>query len=99
MSANSGAPNSGPPPPAKPDQYAAPVTFTPEMLALLPHDNQGPKLNAVIWLLTGISAVFLSLRIYCKFLRHNRPWWDDYVLIAAWVRMDHLTKSIVLIGT
>lgn len=69
----------------QPQQYAAPAAPTPEELALLPHDNGGPKLNAVIWLLTGISAVFLGLRVYCKFLRHKGLWWDDYLLIMAWV--------------
>ncbi len=59
---------------------------TPQQLAMLPHDNAGPKLDAVMWIMVVISAMFLSLRIYCKFLRHNGLWWDDYVLIASWVR-------------
>jgi hypothetical protein len=32
-----------------------------------------------------LSAAFLGLRIYCKFLRHRSLWWDDHILIAAWV--------------
>jgi len=59
--------------------------MTPEMLAALPHDNDGPKLNAVIWTLTGVSAVFLALRLYCKTSRAKGMWWDDWVLLAAWV--------------
>ena len=57
----------------------------PEVLAALPHDNGGPMLVVVIWVLSGLALLFLSLRIYCKFLRHSGLWWDDYVLIASWV--------------
>ncbi|CAK7226338.1 hypothetical protein SEUCBS140593_006208 [Sporothrix eucalyptigena] len=53
----------------------------------LPHDNQAPQLNFTIWLLTGLSLGFLSLRIYCKFLRGRGLWWDDYVLITSWVSL------------
>jgi len=51
----------------------------------LPHDDQGSQLNFTIWLLAALSCGFLSLRIYCKFLRGRGLWWDDYVLCAAWV--------------
>ena len=54
----------------------------------LPHDDLGPQLNLVFWLLTGLAFGFLSLRIYCKYLRGRRLWWDDYLLIASWVRLD-----------
>ncbi len=70
---------------AAPQQYAAPAAPTPEELAALPHDNGAPKLNAVVWVLTGLSGAFLALRIYCKFSRRKGLWWDDYLLIAAWV--------------
>jgi hypothetical protein len=52
----------------------------------LPHDDHGPRLNIAIWFLTGVAAVFLSLRLYCKHIRQNKLWWDDYVLIVAFVR-------------
>ena len=52
----------------------------------LPHDDHGPRLNVAIWFLTGVAAIFLSLRLYCKRLRQNILWWDDYILIAAFVR-------------
>ncbi len=54
---------------------------------MLPHDDDGPQLNFTIWLLAVLSFGFLSLRIYCKFLRGRGLWWDDYVLVAAWVRL------------
>jgi hypothetical protein len=51
----------------------------------LPHDNYGPQFNAAIWVLTGIAAVFLALRMYCKQIRSKKLWWDDYILFASFV--------------
>jgi hypothetical protein len=51
-----------------------------------PHNTYGPRLNIAIWFLTGVAAIFLGLRLYCKRIRRNKLWWDDYVLIAAFVR-------------
>ncbi|KAK0648575.1 hypothetical protein B0T16DRAFT_325546 [Cercophora newfieldiana] len=48
-------------------------------------EDYGPQVNFIIWLLTAVSAAFLALRVYCKFLRHRGLWWDDHVLIASWV--------------
>lgn len=48
-------------------------------------EDYGPQVNFTIWLLTALSAAFLALRVYCKFLRHRGLWWDDHMLIAAWV--------------
>lgn len=71
--------------PPKPDQYADPLAPTPDQLAALPHDNAGPKLNAIIWILTALSGCVLGLRIYCRLSRRKGLWWDDGFLIAAWV--------------
>lgn len=71
---SSDVPAAGGPPPMTPEQFAA-----------LPHDNLGPKLNAVIWALTGVSAIFLTLRFYCKTVLSRGLWWDDWILAAAWV--------------
>ncbi|KAK4220957.1 hypothetical protein QBC38DRAFT_462003 [Podospora fimiseda] len=46
--------------------------------------DYGAQINFTIWLLTALSAAFLALRVYCKFLRHRGLWWDDHVLIASW---------------
>lgn len=53
----------------------------------LPHDDHGPRLNIAIWFLTGVAAVFLSLRLYCKRIRQKKLWWDDYILIAAFIAL------------
>jgi hypothetical protein len=52
---------------------------------LPPSTDFGPQINFTLWLLTALSAAFLSLRVYCKFLRHRGLWWDDHFLIASWV--------------
>jgi len=62
-----------------------PPPLTPEQLAALPHDDARAYLRTTIWTLIAISALFLGARIYCKFLRHRGLWWDDYILIGAWV--------------
>ncbi|KAH6673264.1 hypothetical protein B0J14DRAFT_67274 [Halenospora varia] len=53
----------------------------------LPHDDYGPRLNIAIWFLTGVATVFLTLRLYCKHIRQKKLWWDDYILIAAFVAL------------
>ncbi len=49
------------------------------------HEDLGPQLNLVFWLLTSLSLVFLGLRLYCKIYRGRNLWWDDHFLIASWV--------------
>ncbi|KAK0665303.1 hypothetical protein QBC41DRAFT_258551 [Cercophora samala] len=50
-----------------------------------PTVDYGHQINFTIWFLTALSAAFLALRVYSKFLRHRGLWWDDHVLIASWV--------------
>ena len=54
-------------------------------LSLLPKDDLGPGIRAGVWILVALSGVFLGLRVYCKQRRHSRLFWDDTILIAAWV--------------
>ncbi len=51
-----------------------------------PTDSRGTYINSSIWVLQGLAGVFLALRVYCKFIRRRGFWWDDYLLIAGWVR-------------
>ncbi len=55
--------------------------------AAQPHDDLGPRLDAVNWSLTTLAAVFLVLRIYCKVSRRGRLWWDDGILVVSWVSL------------
>lgn len=45
----------------------------------------GPTLDIVVWVLISLSGLIMGLRLWCKWLRHRGLWWDDYVLISAWV--------------
>ncbi len=51
----------------------------------LPHDDYGPQLNAIIGLMLVLSAAFVFTRTYLKVQQHRKLWWDDYVLLFAWV--------------
>lgn len=53
------------------------------------------QLNLSIWLLAGLALVFLVLRLWSKFLRRRKLWWDDYLLVAAWVRERKPTYPFV----
>ena len=57
------------------------------------HEDLGQQLNIAFWLLTSLATLFLALRIYCKFERVRSLWWDDYLLIAAWVRNSSVQCS------
>jgi hypothetical protein len=56
--------------------------------------DYGPQLHIVDWVLVGVSLVFLVLRVYCKIWRHRGLWWDDHILIAAWVMSRALEHSL-----
>ncbi|KAK6212544.1 hypothetical protein LQW54_005128 [Pestalotiopsis sp. IQ-011] len=62
----------------------------------LPHDNYGPQVNACIWALSSLAGAWLALRIYCKFIRHRRLWWDDYILLGSWLMLLGGNISITL---
>lgn len=65
-------------------------TLTPEEFAALPHGSDATRFLVVAWLLIALSAFVLVLRLYCKFHRHNRLWWDDHILVASWVSLDFI---------
>lgn len=48
-------------------------------------ESRGVAIGAVTWILTIAALVFLSLRVYCKCNRVGSLWYDDYVIIFAWV--------------
>ncbi|KAK3326664.1 hypothetical protein B0H66DRAFT_472667 [Apodospora peruviana] len=53
----------------------------------LQNDDLGPTTRVAIWVLAGVSLLFIVLRVYCKFVRHRRLHSDDYFAIAAWVAL------------
>jgi hypothetical protein len=48
-------------------------------------DDRGPNILATTWALTGLSGIFLAVRIGCKLRTKRRLWWDDHVLAVSWV--------------
>jgi hypothetical protein len=39
-----------------------------------------------LWCLQAGATLFLSARLWTKLTRRHGVWWDDYILIATWVR-------------
>lgn len=52
-------------------------------------ESMAPLIRIVCWFLVSISGLFLSLRLYCKYLQSRGLWWDDHVLVMAWVCPPH----------
>src|SRR5690348_7752865 len=78
----------GPLPPGDPSQPGynnIPGGLTPEQFALLPHDSAAGRLVISIWVMNVVALLFLLARCYCKWLRHRGLWWDDGILIGAYV--------------
>ncbi|KAK5651450.1 hypothetical protein OQA88_12457 [Cercophora sp. LCS_1] len=55
------------------------------MLEFNPRLDYGSRLNAIIWLMISVAAIFLFTRLYLKNCQNRGLWWDDYALLAAWV--------------
>ncbi|KAK4174463.1 hypothetical protein QBC36DRAFT_218389 [Triangularia setosa] len=56
-----------------------------DQLRLDPTIDYGSQLNATVWLLISVSAVFLFIRLYLKKCQNRGLWWDDYFLMGSWV--------------
>lgn len=50
-----------------------------------PIPNRGPETSAGLWILVSFSTAFLAARLYLKMYRLKGLWWDDYILVLAWV--------------
>lgn len=57
-------------------------------------ESRGPEVDMALWILTAVSSLSLSLRLYCKSYKHKDLWLDDWILILSWVRA---AKFLVLI--
>ncbi|KAI0380604.1 hypothetical protein F5Y04DRAFT_289313 [Hypomontagnella monticulosa] len=47
--------------------------------------NVETSIHVGIWCMVGVSLAALLLRFYCRLSRQKSLWWDDIVLIVAWV--------------
>lgn len=51
-------------------------------------------LNAVGWVLTGLSTIFISARLYARLgLGSSRVGWDDWCMLAAYVSIPEYLMS------
>jgi hypothetical protein len=57
------------------------------------NDSYGAAILGVCWLVEILSTIFIGLRLYCKMKRSKHLWWDDYVLLAAWVRCAEVQQQ------
>ncbi|KAK5131242.1 hypothetical protein LTR08_001211 [Meristemomyces frigidus] len=48
-----------------------------------PDDNKGPLLLRTVWVLISISIVIVFGRIFTKWRKTHRLYWDDYLVILA----------------
>ncbi|KAK0941448.1 hypothetical protein LTR29_006982 [Friedmanniomyces endolithicus] len=60
---------------------------------LPPDRNQGPLLDRVVWINLAISGVFLVARLWTKWRKTHRLYWDDGLIGLAWlVGLVHATQ-------
>lgn len=50
------------------------------------YDNKGPKILAVLWTLTGFTALIVSARIYIRMVLLRNFGIDDYLILISMVR-------------
>lgn len=62
-------------------------------MAAMASDNLGPQMLISTWVLVGLSFVFLALRLFSKFKIRRGLWWDDYVLVLSWVRLNQASNQ------
>jgi len=74
-----------PPPARRQETSDLPPPLTPEQLAALPHDSLAVTLDAVVWVMNGLATIMLALRLWAKWSRWRKYWWDDLFIVAAWV--------------
>lgn len=71
------------------------------MLEFNPKLDYGSRLNAILWLMISVAALFLFTRLYLKNCQNRGLWWDDYALLAAWIfqaAQGGLVSYIVSLG-
>lgn len=51
-------------------------------------DGFGSYINAIGWLLLSLAGIVVGARIWAKISARKGLWWDDYIVIAAWVSIS-----------
>ncbi|KAK1751257.1 hypothetical protein QBC47DRAFT_454639 [Echria macrotheca] len=47
-------------------------------------EDQSTEINFAVWLLVGVSTLFLAVRLWCR-QHFAQLWWDDLVLTISWL--------------
>ncbi|KAJ0115081.1 hypothetical protein N8I77_009725 [Diaporthe amygdali] len=50
-------------------------------------DGFGAYINAIGWSLLSLAGLVVGARIWAKISAHKGLWWDDYIVLAAWVML------------
>ena len=53
--------------------------------------GKGPVVVGVLWGQNVLSAIFIGLRFYTRKFVKGTLGWDDYTLMATWVRSNTKT--------
>ncbi|KAE8355926.1 hypothetical protein BDV28DRAFT_155050 [Aspergillus coremiiformis] len=52
-------------------------------MSLMDCHNKGPGILAVIWSLTGVTTIFVAIRIYIRFFMIRNAGTDDYIMLGS----------------
>ncbi|KAI7774040.1 integral membrane protein [Diaporthe eres] len=47
----------------------------------------GAYINAIGWLLLSLAGIVVGARIWAKVSARKGLWWDDYIVLAAWIML------------
>ncbi|KAI0471713.1 hypothetical protein GGR56DRAFT_655266 [Xylariaceae sp. FL0804] len=56
-------------------------------LVHIPHHHPKPGVDAAIWTVSSVATIVFGLRLYCRKYRLAGLWWDDLVLLVAWMTL------------
>lgn len=63
----------------------------------------GSYINAIGWLLLSLAGIVVGARIWAKISARKGLWWDDYIVIAAWVSitmsLEHHGEDVRSVST
>lgn len=58
--------------------------------------DRGHSMVIIIWILFAVSSIFLALRIYCRCRGGGGLWWDDWVMLVAFVCAPFTLSNMTL---
>ncbi|KAJ4397756.1 hypothetical protein N0V93_001992 [Gnomoniopsis smithogilvyi] len=82
------------PRPSRPESPGAPNSTMVVMMLQAEDKSIEPKLDVLDWAMTMLAGVVVGLRLYHKYRKRCRLWWDDYIAIVSWTLLLALTIVI-----